>query len=96
MNDYSKLQELAEAAEKAFEQLCEAGGDDLAEAWHKADSEFAGAASPAAVLALIDGSEKMRAALKTAEVAMWKAESNMDNEAADIRDLLAALTKEGK
>lgn len=35
--------------------------------------------------------ERMRLALKSAEDAMWKAESNMDNEAADIRDLLAAM-----
>ncbi|WP_395598586.1 hypothetical protein AB4P95_05495 [Pseudomonas sp. A1437] len=37
--------------------------------------------------------EALRNALKAAEVAMWKAESNMDNEAADIRDLLAAMSK---
>jgi len=38
--------------------------------------------------------EKLLAALKVAETAMWKAESNMDNEAADIRDLLKSLSKE--
>lgn len=37
--------------------------------------------------------ERMRLALKSAEDAMWKSESNMDNEAADIRDLLAAMSK---
>jgi outer membrane murein-binding lipoprotein Lpp len=37
--------------------------------------------------------EALCTALKVAEVAMWKAESNMDNEAADIRDLLAAMGK---
>lgn len=35
--------------------------------------------------------ERLRLALKSAEDAMWEAESNMDNEAADIRDLLAAM-----
>lgn len=37
--------------------------------------------------------ERMRLALKSAEDAMWKSESNMDNEAAYIRDLLAAMSK---
>lgn len=35
--------------------------------------------------------EVLRKALRSAEDVMWKAESNMDNEAADIRDLLAAM-----
>ncbi|WP_223504248.1 ead/Ea22-like family protein [Pseudomonas sp. GL-RE-29] len=37
--------------------------------------------------------EALRKALKAAEVAMWKADSNMDNEALDIRDLLADMSK---
>ncbi|WP_277593659.1 hypothetical protein [Pseudomonas chlororaphis] len=53
MTDYSELKRLAEAAENTFAQLCESGGDDLAEAWNKAETEFADAANPAAVLELI-------------------------------------------
>ncbi|WJV25858.1 MULTISPECIES: hypothetical protein [Pseudomonas] len=53
MIDRSELKRVAEAAESTFAQLCGSGGDDLAEDWHKAETEFADAANPAAVLELI-------------------------------------------
>ncbi|WP_025804615.1 hypothetical protein [Pseudomonas chlororaphis] len=59
MTDYIELRRVAEAAENAFAQLCQSGGDDLAEAWSKAETEFANAANPAEVLALIAENERL-------------------------------------
>lgn len=64
MSNNSKLKELAEAVNKTYAGLCQSGGDDMAEAWHKAEAEFADAATPDVVLALISESETRRVLIK--------------------------------
>ncbi|MBS6083899.1 MAG: hypothetical protein KIC49_22085 [Pseudomonas fluorescens] len=51
--DLANLKRVAEAAENTFAELCKSGGDDLAEAWDKAELEFMDVANSTAVLALI-------------------------------------------
>lgn len=58
--DLANLKRLAEAAESAFAELCKTGGDDLADAWDKAELEFDHAANSTAVLALIAEIEALR------------------------------------
>ena len=70
MSDHSKLKQLAEAVEKAFAQLCESGGDDLAEAWHKAEEEYSAASEPAAILTLISDLERNQRMLLAACIGM--------------------------
>lgn len=64
MSDHSKLKELAQAVEKAFAALTASGGDELAEAWHKAEEEYSVASEPAVILALIAESETRRVMIK--------------------------------
>ncbi|RVD76818.1 hypothetical protein [Pseudomonas koreensis] len=70
MSDHSKLKQLAEAVEKAFTQLCESGGDDLAEAWHRAEEEYSVASEPSAILTLIADLERHERMLLAACVGM--------------------------
>lgn len=108
MTDYSELKRLAESATLGpwgydGSYVCPArveGGTTYVESWRSVadcslteNTKFIAAANPAVVLALIAENERLRLALKSAEDAMWKAESNMDNEAADIRDLLASMSQ---
>lgn len=58
--DLANLKRLAEGAENTFAELCKSGGDDLAEAWDKAELEFADAANSTAVLALIAEIQALR------------------------------------
>jgi len=94
MTDYSELKSAAEASIKAWDQHFQADSHEFYEAWCEAEEAFSMAAREEVVLAMIAENETLRTALKVAESAMWKAESNMDNEAADIRDLLKSLSKE--
>jgi hypothetical protein len=66
--DLANLKRLAEAAENTFAELCKSGGDKLAEAWNKAELEFADAANSTAVLALIAEIQALR---KEAERYRW-------------------------
>lgn len=66
--DLANLKRLAEAAEITFAELCKSGGDDLAEAWDKAELEFADAANSTSVLALIAEIQALR---KEAERYRW-------------------------
>ncbi|MPQ83793.1 hypothetical protein F0170_07235 [Pseudomonas sp. MAFF 730085] len=58
--DLANLKRVAEAAENTFAELCKSGGDDLAEAWDKAELEFMDAANSTALLALIAHIEALR------------------------------------
>ena len=58
--DLANLKRKAEAAENTFAELCKSGGDDLAEAWDKAELEFMDAANSTAVLALISEIQALR------------------------------------
>ena len=91
MNDYSELKALAEAAETAFAKLCKSGGDDLAESWHKAESEFDHAADATAVLSMIAEIERLR----TAEGDAMTYKAGMEN-VAQQRDQLKAEVDDDK
>lgn len=60
--DLANLKRVAEACENTFAELCKTGGDDLAEAWDKAELEFMDVANSTAVLALISEIERLRTA----------------------------------
>lgn len=60
IHDLANLQRLAENAENTFAELCKSGGDDLADAWDKAELEFVNAANSTAVLALIAEIQALR------------------------------------
>lgn len=102
MTDHSKLKKLAEAVEKAFAELCESGGDDLAEAWHKAEEEYAVASEPAAILTLIADLDRHQRMLTAACVGMGAIGealgADMDSDGEELLsmvvDLQAALEKE--
>lgn len=66
--DLDSLKRLADAAENTFAELCKSGGDDLADAWDRAELEFAEAANSASVLALIAEIQRLR---KEAERYRW-------------------------
>lgn len=68
IHDLANLQRLAENAENTFAELCKSGGDDLADAWDKAELEFVNAANSTAVLALIAEIQALR---KDAERYRW-------------------------
>lgn len=102
MSDHSKLKQLAEAVEKAFAQLCESGGDDLAEAWHKAEEEYSAATEPAAILTLIADLERNQRMLLAAGIGMGAIgealgadmDSDGDELLSMVVDMKAALEKE--
>ncbi|WP_426160193.1 hypothetical protein [Pseudomonas sp. TSRC2-2] len=102
MSDHSKLKQLAEAVEKAFAQLCESGGDDLAEAWHKAEEEYSAATEPAAILTLIADLERNQRMLLAACIGMGAIgealgadmDSDGDELLSMVVDMKAALEKE--
>lgn len=58
--DLANLKRVAEAAENTFAELCKSGGDDLAEAWDKAELEFMDVANSTAVLALLSEIQALR------------------------------------
>nr|DAM66941.1 MAG TPA: Ead/Ea22-like protein [Caudoviricetes sp.] len=58
--DLANLKRVAEAAENTFAELCKSGGDELAEAWDKAELEFMDVANSTAVLALISEIQALR------------------------------------
>lgn len=60
MTDYTELKRLAEAVNKTYADLCEQGGDQLAEAWNSAELAYDDAANPDVVLALIAENEALR------------------------------------
>jgi hypothetical protein len=57
MTDYTELKRLAEAVNQTYADLCEHGGDELAEAWNSAELAYDDAANPRVVLALIAENE---------------------------------------
>jgi hypothetical protein len=83
MSDNSKLKQFCEAVESTYADLCRHGGDECAEAWHKAETEFADAASPEAVLGLLAEIEEWKA--KYAECAEFIDEATIEH--VDIDDL---------
>lgn len=66
MTDYTELKRVAEAVKKAYADLCEHGGDQLAEAWNSAELAYDDAANPDVVLALIDELDQARNGMKYA------------------------------
>ncbi|WP_371355552.1 hypothetical protein ACA087_00545 [Pseudomonas chlororaphis] len=87
MIDRSELKRLAEAAENTFAQLCESGGDELAEAWHKAETEFADAAKPAAVLELIAEIDRLESEAAYSAAALQAAKGLTDQTITAYHDL---------
>lgn len=67
MTDYTKLKSAAETVKQAYADLCENGGDELAEAWNTAELAYDDAANPDAVLALIAENARLQSAVKTLE-----------------------------
>lgn len=63
MADYTELKRLAEAVNQTYADLCEHGGDELAEAWDSAELAYDDAANPDVVLALIAENERVKARL---------------------------------
>ena len=61
MTDHTKLKLAAETVKQAYAELCEHGGDALAEAWNTAELEYDDAANPDVVLALIAENERLTA-----------------------------------
>lgn len=68
--DLANLKRVAETAENMFAELCKSGGDDLAEAWHKAELEFMDAANSTAVLALMEDNDRLQ------KLVSWQGEGN--------------------
>ena len=64
MTNYAELKRMAEAVKKTFADLCEHGGDELAEAWDSAELAYDDAANPDVVLALIAENEHARMRIK--------------------------------
>ncbi|CAI8795238.1 DUF551 domain-containing protein [Pseudomonas sp. IT-P12] len=67
MTDYTELKRLAEAVNQTYADLCEHGGDELAEAWDSAELAYDDAANPRVVLALIAENEALRDDLEQAK-----------------------------
>lgn len=64
MTDYTELKRAAEAVKKTFADLCEHGGDQLADDWCAAEIAYDDAANPDVVLALIAENERLAANVK--------------------------------
>ena len=62
MTNHTKLKLAAETVKQAYADLCEHGGDDLAEAWNTAELAYDDAANPDVVLALIAENERIQEA----------------------------------
>lgn len=58
MTDYAELKRMAEAVKKSYADLCEHGGDELAEIWDSAELAYDDAANPNVVLGLIADLER--------------------------------------
>jgi hypothetical protein len=58
--DLTNLKRLAEAVNQTYADLCEHGGDQLAEAWNSAELAYDDAANPDVVLALLAEVESLR------------------------------------
>mgnify|MGYP003602762677 CR=1 FL=1 len=89
MTDYSELKRLAEAVNQTYADLCEHGGDELAEAWDSAELAYDDAANPRVVLALIAENER----LETERADLWRGkrdvEATRDTKSAVIAELKA-------
>lgn len=59
MSQHDKLKRAAELVNKTYADLCEHGGDQLAEAWNTAELAYDDAANPDVVLALIAENERL-------------------------------------
>ena len=66
--DLANLKRLAEAVNQTYADLCEHGGDQLAEAWNSAELAYDDAANPQVVLGLLAEVETLR---KDAERYRW-------------------------
>lgn len=60
MSQHDELKRAAEAVKKAYADLCEHGGDDLAEAWNSAEIAYDDAANPEVILGLIAENEQLQ------------------------------------
>jgi len=87
MSQRDELKRAAELVNKTYADLCEQGGDQLAEAWNSAELAYDDAANPDVVLALLAENEAYASRLHEVATICVTAEQERDHLKAEIAGL---------